>query len=170
MRLFFALWPGEAVRRALAGVAGPLAQLASGRPVPAANLHLTLAFLGEVAADRIVDLHEAAGTVRVARFEVVLDQVGSFRAARVAWAGASRMPAALASLQSSLDAALRARGFKLEDRAFAAHVTLARKIEKPVPRAAMPPIRWRPRDFALVHSQPGTGRYAVVESWPLDRG
>jgi len=38
-------------------------------------------------------------------------------------------------LQSQLDRGLRARGFVLDDRPFTAHVTLARKIARPVPRA-----------------------------------
>ena len=74
------------------------------------------------------------------------------------------------SFQSRLDAALRARGFALDERPFAAHTTLARGIERIVLRAPMPAIRWRPRDFALVRSQTGTGRYAVMETWPLERG
>jgi RNA 2',3'-cyclic 3'-phosphodiesterase len=170
MRLFFALWPGERVRASLAHVAGALASLADGKPVSGAKIHLTLAFLGEIESERLVAVRDAARQARASRFELVLDEAGSFRKAGVAWAGPSHVPAALADLQSSLDLALRARGFALEDRPFAAHVTLTRKISTVVPRAPMPAIRWRPRDFALVRSQTGTGRYAVMETWPLERG
>jgi 2'-5' RNA ligase len=170
MRLFLALWPGDEVRLALAHVAESLAQLASGKAVPAEKIHLTLCFLGEVADSRVDDIREAGQSVRAPRFELVMDQVGSFRKARVAWAGSSAAPPGLAQLQSALDSALRLRDFRLEDRPFAAHVTLARKIERAVALSPMLAIGWRPREFALVHSQTGSGRYEVLETWPLERG
>ncbi len=170
MRLFLALWPGESVRASLARVAGSLASAASAKAVPAEKIHLTLAFLGEVETARMAVVREAAREARARRFEIVFDEIGSFRRARVAWAGARRVPAPLLELQSSLENALRARGFALDERAFAAHVTLARKIGRDIVRAPMPPIKWRPRDFALVRSDTGTGRYEVLETWPLERG
>jgi RNA 2',3'-cyclic 3'-phosphodiesterase len=170
MRLFFALWPGERVRASLAHVAGTFASLAGARPVSDAKIHLTLAFLGEVDPGRLADVRDAAKQTRAPRFELVLDVAGSFRKTGVAWAGPSRVPAALGDLHSSLDLALRARGFALEARPFAAHVTLARKISAAVPQAPIPAIRWRPKDFALVRSETGTGRYTVIETWPLGRG
>jgi 2'-5' RNA ligase len=169
MRLFLALWPGEETRAALAEVAVALAGVASGKPTPAEKIHLTLAFLGEIPAERIDDVRKVAGAVREAPFELVLDRVGSFRKARVAWAGSSVPPAALVRLQSRLEEALRARGFALDERPFAAHVTLARKIALPVPPAPMPPVRWRANEHVLARSETGTGRYSVMEAWPLDR-
>ena len=170
MRLFLALWPGERVRASLAQVGASLASAASAKAVPAEKIHLTLVFLGEVEPARMDAVREAAREARAGRFEIVFDEVGSFRRARVAWAGARSVPASLLELQSSLENALRARGFALDERAFAAHVTLARKMARSVARAPMPPIKWRPRDFALVRSETGTGRYEVLETWPLERG
>jgi 2'-5' RNA ligase len=170
MRLFFALWPGERLRASLAELAGTLAALAGGTPVPAVKIHLTLAFLGEVEPGSLARVQEAARQACARRFELALDQVGSFRGARVAWAGPRRVPRALVELQSSLDRGLRERGFRLDERPFAAHVTLARKIAAQVPLAPIPAIRWRPRELVLVRSETGTGRYEVLESWPLERG
>ena len=169
MRLFLALWPGEQVRDALAEVAASLARLASGTAVPAEKIHLTLAFLGEVAPQRLAAIREAAAAAQVAPFEWVLDGVGSFHNARVAWAGPSELPAGLTRLQAELDRGLRARGFALDERPFAAHVTLARKISLDVARAPMPPIRWRASEYVLARSEAATGRYSVLESWSLDR-
>jgi 2'-5' RNA ligase len=95
--------------------------------------------------------------------------VGSFRKARVAWAGSSLLPAGLARLQSQLEEGLRARGFALDQRPFAAHVTLAREIARPVPASPMAPIRWRAGQYVLARSETGTGRYSVMETWSLDR-
>ena len=167
MRLFFALWPDDAVRAALAAVAASVAARATGRTVPAAKLHVTLSFLGEVPDSRLPAAMDAAATVRGRPFELTVDTVGSFRAARVAWAGFSSVPPELASLQSRLEVSLRQREFVLEDRPYSAHATLARRIERSVPREAMPPIRWKVRDFVLVRSEAGRGNYNVMERWKL---
>ena len=167
MRLFFAIWPGERVRASLEHVAVVLAGLAQGHAVPAEKIHLTLAFLGPVDAARAELAREAARETPSPRFELVLDEIGAFGKARVAWAGPSRASVGLLDFQARLECSLRSRGFALEERPFAAHVTLARKISAPVARAPMPAIRWRPRELALVESMPGTGRYEIRETWPL---
>jgi 2'-5' RNA ligase len=166
-RLFFAVWPDEAAALALEALAVALADVAGGKPVPREKIHLTLAFLGEVSGDRVEDAVAAGAEARGAPFRLRLDEVGSFRRSEVAWAGCSRAPAGLASLQSDLAASLAARGFTLEERAFAPHITLARRIRKAVPRAPTEAIAWDVRDVTLVRSETGTGRYAVMQRWPL---
>ena len=169
MRLFLALWPAGETRDALARVAKSLARLASGKPVPAGKIHLTLVFLGDVEPERLDAVRQAAGEIRTAPFELVLDGVGAFRNARVAWAGSSEPPGELVRLQSALERALRARGFVLDPRPFATHVTLVRKVALVVPRAPMPPIRWWASEYVLARSETGAGRYSVLQSWPLNR-
>ena len=168
MRLFFAVWPDAEAAGSLAAVSRTLADLGAGKPIAAAKIHLTLAFLGEIDAERAARAIEAAAAIRGRAFDMVLDNVGSFRSARVAWAGCGRTPPELGELQESLDGELRRRGFALEARPFVPHVTLARRIARSVPRAPMAPIAWRARELTLVRSETGTGRYAVVESWPLE--
>ena len=169
MRLFLALWPREPARDALAAVARSLAQAASGKAVPAEKIHLTLAFLGEVAPERLDEVRAAADAIRGAPFELVLDGVGSFQKARVSWAGSSCLPGALVRLQSDLETGLRAAGFALDERPFAAHVTLARKIALSVTAAAMAPIRWQASEYVLARSESGSGRYSILEGWSLER-
>jgi len=158
MRLFFAVWPDEVAARALEALALALANVAGGKPVPR---------LGEVAGDRAEEAAAAGAHVRGAPFRLRLDQVGSFRRAGVAWAGCRNAPARLASLQSDLAGSLGAHGFTLEERAFAPHITLARRIRKSVPTTPTEAIAWRVRDVTLVRSETGTGRYTVMERWPL---
>lgn len=164
-RLFFALWPGPDAAARLAEVAAQLAARAGGKPVAPARIHLTLAFLGEVAAPQREGLLDIEP--RGDRFRLTLDHVGSFRDARVAWAGASAPPPALLALQSWLAGELAARGCVLEKRAFAPHVTLVRKIGKAVPGAPMEPVAWEARELALVCSEAGTGRYCTERTWGL---
>jgi 2'-5' RNA ligase len=169
-RLFFAIWPPDDARDALARLAGDVAQVAEGKPVEAAKIHLTLAFLGEVDEARIAALAAHARALDSARFTLVLDRVGSFRRSRVAWAGSSVVPGALVTLQGRLEQGLRAAGFALDERPFSPHVTLARKTRKSVPMASIEAIELRCEAVALVQSRPGTGTYSTLESWPLARG
>jgi 2'-5' RNA ligase len=164
-RLFFAIWPDEPAARQLAALARDLAGRVDGKPVPQAKIHLTLAFLGEVAAERI----EAARAIELdgPAFDLALDKVGGFREARVAWAGCAAPPAALLGLERSLAAVLRKGGFEVEDRPFAPHVTLVRRTRRAAPRLAQQAIAWRVREVALMRSELGTGRYSTLAAWPL---
>ena len=164
-RLFFAIWPGAEASRQLATVAESLAQLVGGNPMAAEKIHMTLAFLGshdDAGAGRAV---AAASRVKAAGIGMTIDQVGSFRRARVGWAAPSLSSAALVELQLRLARELASEGFAPEDRAFTPHATLVRKIEKPVPCAAVAPVDWRSHALTLVESS--GGRYEVLESWGL---
>ena len=168
-RLFFALWPDDAAVERLSRLAEGLAQSAGGKAVPAAKIHLTIAFLGEVGAHRIDDARAAAAIVDVPGFRLTVDIAGSFAGARVAWAGASSVPRALAGLESNLAAQLRQRGFEFEARPFVPHLTLSRKIARPFGQVPIEPIAWDAVAVALVRSESGTGRYTTLEAWALGK-
>ena len=163
-RLFFAVWPGEAAP-ALARLGTEVAIVSGGRPVPQGKIHITLAFLGEVADARVEAARVAARGLAFERFCFVLDRVGSFRAARVAWAGSARDPAPLVALQAALCARLTAARFVPEERPFAPHATLARRTRHPVPAAGIQPIEWQVDAVTLVRSDPGNGRYEILEEY-----
>lgn len=165
LRLFFAIWPDDAARAALGALAHQLAQAGGGRPTAAACIHVTLEFLGEVDPERLPLLHRIAGQVRGAPFRFTLDRVGSFRRARVAWAGSEKTPPRLIALQADLRARLREGGFGSEERDYSPHATLVRKIERPVPRASIDAIEWPVAQYALVVS--AAGRYTTLASWRL---
>src|SRR5579859_1924135 len=101
-RLFFAVWPDAPARARLAKLAGELAIVSDGKPVDAAKVHLTLAFLGEISTQAASAASAAAASLAPRAFTLCLDCVGSFRAARVAWAGALDPPPELFALQSDL--------------------------------------------------------------------
>jgi 2'-5' RNA ligase len=164
-RLFFAVWPDEGAAARLAALAGDVATVSGGKPMRAAKIHLTLAFLGEIDPERAAAAIEVARSVRFAPFGLALDCVGSFRAARVAWAGSLAPQAELEALQADLAARLRAAEFTLEDRPFAAHATLARRTVRAVPRARIEAVAWTVGAFTLVRSETGAGRYEVVETF-----
>jgi RNA 2',3'-cyclic 3'-phosphodiesterase len=93
---------------------------------------------------------------------MAFDRLGGFRRSKVGWAGMSRVPAELVQLQSRLQAGLHARGFVVEERPFAPHVTLARKVARPVASTAIEPITWEARQVALVRTEPGSGDYTTI--------
>jgi len=167
MRLFFALWPTEEARTRLAALAARAARDAQGKPVPAEKLHVTLAFLGDVAPERIDAARDAASTVSGSGFRLAIDRVGSFRDARVAWAGCARMPPALADLQRGLAGALERAGFAPEERPYTPHITLARRTRRELASGAVHPVAWTVRQYALVRTDFGKGTYTVLKEWRL---
>jgi 2'-5' RNA ligase len=169
-RLFFALWPDAGARAALAELARSTASRHGGRAVPAANLHLTLVFLGEVDPARIGALRTAAEGLACPGFALALDRVGGFRRAGVAWAGCRRPPPALLALQSELEKRIREAGFSPDDRAFAPHLTLARRVRDAVAEGDVESVAWRASEFALVETARGGGAYRTLAVWPLGEG
>lgn len=168
-RLFFALWPPAAVAKALHAAARGAHAADGGRLMRQETLHVTLAFLGDVALSRMGEVEAAATGVPVEPFVLELDRLGYWKHNRIVWAGCGVTPAPLEQLAETLAGQLRAAGFPLETRRFAAHATLLRNaaaVAQLPPLAA--PIVWPVADFALVASTPGTegSRYKVLRRWP----
>jgi 2'-5' RNA ligase len=164
-RLFFGIWPDDAAIERLSAQAAVLAKALGGRAVPPEKIHLTLAFLGKVPDERVAEAMLVRA--RMAAFPLSVDFVGSFRGARVAWAGIEPAPEPLGTLYHLLAAELAERGFTLEDRRFVPHLTLVRKIERLQPRSPIEPIRWTARAVKLMRSDLGTGRYSRLGGWRL---
>lgn len=168
-RLFFALWPPGAVQRDLAGRARRLLG-DRGRPVPTRNIHLTLAFAGEVSEDAEACLREQAGAVTVPPFTLRLDCLGHWRRKALLWAAPGEPPDALLRLGRGLAAALPACGLPAPRRDFTPHVTLSRKAPPPSGGEGLAdPPQWTVARFALVASRLSHhgAEYATVAEWPL---
>lgn len=165
-RVFFALWPNAAVRDT--AVALRAVHAAAGRDVPAAHLHLTLAFAGTVKAAQLATMRSAADAVRAPPFVLQLDRLDGFEAARVQWLGPSAPPESLQTLARELQQGCRQAGIALREEDFQPHVTLRRNCRKPI-RKAVAAIAWPVSDFALIESgQAGRpGAYRVLGRWPL---
>ena len=79
MRLFFALGFSPATRQAIAQVQQRLRRAAPTARCPAeGNLHLTLAFLGEVPPARLEDATAALEAISPRRLALRLSQIGQF--------------------------------------------------------------------------------------------
>jgi 2'-5' RNA ligase len=169
-RLFLALWPDEPTRIAVAaaGEAAAAAAGIRGRRTPFERIHLTLLFLGDVDPAGEERIRAVADAVRSPAFDLTLDQAGSFPRSRVLWIGARQAPEPLTQLWLALRDGLADVAAEHNREALAPHVTCYRDIDRPVPMAPIPPIRWRADGFVLVHSTLGTPhQYHVVSHWPL---
>lgn len=100
----------------------------------AANLHYTLKFLGDVAAERTNEIcravQEAVGPFTP--FEIVAQGVGAFPAVshpRTLWLGVSEGAEPMELLFQAVERLLEPLGFPKEHRRFTAHVTLGRVRE-----------------------------------------
>jgi RNA 2',3'-cyclic 3'-phosphodiesterase len=173
-RLFFALWPNEAQRGELEHAAAKAVRRCGGRPVPAANLHVTLAFLGGVASARIAELQRSArehtaSLAMHAPISLSFARLVHWKEAQILCALSAPESADARGLAVALQEAAAAIGLSPDRKPFRAHVTLARKV---LHSATLPPLRpvlWRFDAFALVDSrtEPSGPVYSVVDSYPL---
>lgn len=166
-RLFFALWPDDATREALAHATRKAVRASGGRPVPVENLHATLLFIGSVPAARTPELEVVAGSVPFAPFSLRFDALDHWQKAGVLCATASQTPPEALKLATALMSNSAKAGFAPDVKPFRAHVTVARKVVKPHALGAITPVDWFVGGFALVESQtlPEGSRYTVVRSW-----
>jgi 2'-5' RNA ligase len=166
-RLFFALWPDAAARAGLAAWSRELCALCGGRALQPQDLHLTLAFLGSVDAERIGAIERAAAEVTSRAATLVLDSPGYWKHNRIVWAGASRPPPELESLVADLRGALARAGVPFDAKRFVSHVTLLRDARDLPAIPELEPISWEARGFMLAGSsqRPGGGRYEILRSW-----
>lgn len=149
-----------------------------GRPVPPANWHLTIRFLGsidQIAMERLVaDLDQAdLGE----SFEIALGEMGAFpRPARAAvvWLALDKGQERLAELNAIAEEASQAVGLPAEERPFAPHLTLSRIRPELDVRADLAayqraPLQWSAVELVLFESHMGRGGalYEPLEKFPL---
>ncbi|MGM8930169.1 RNA 2',3'-cyclic phosphodiesterase [Salinicola halophyticus] len=164
-RLFFALWPDDASRRALAAEAERLAPRCGGYPLPAENMHVTLAFLGSVDTSRLEALVDLTQAWPALNGEWTLDRLGHFPQPRIVWAGSQTPNEALLTLDAELWQALSGHGFTAPQRDFTPHMSLVRQADRAAAQSRLSaPLRWRFDHLALVESQLGDGgsRYRTL--------
>jgi 2'-5' RNA ligase len=168
-RLFFALWPDDATRAALAEAVREAVQLSGGRPVPSSNFHITLAFLGHQPVERCGAISVAAREVVGESLELALTTFGFWPRPRILWFGPDQCPSALAELENELWDRLANIGLDRRQRPYQPHVTLARKVAA-LPEVSLPiPLIWKASDFVLVESVTDErgARYSVAERFSL---
>ncbi len=168
-RVFFALWPNDGVRAALSKAALRVQQSLHGRRIRDENIHLTLAFLGDLDNGQLARLKAMPESVVTGAFSIVLDRLGCWPHNAIGWVGPSNVPQRLLELSRNLEAWLRGEGFDLQRRPFKPHVTLLRDAECVRMESSLAPVKWEVVDMVLVRSRllAGGSRYEVVARWRL---
>jgi len=165
-RLFFALWPDDKTRKAIASVVKQASQHHRGNSIRTDNLHLTLAFLGNVNLMQRECVEALAESMSITPFSLCLDHLGVFPRPKVLWLGVKEKPDALKQLATRLGKGARDCGIKLDGKGFNPHVTLMRKVSK-LNEFQVEPIYWNVDQFCLVQSisHPEGVEYQVVKRW-----
>jgi 2'-5' RNA ligase len=173
MRCFVACWPDPATRSHLDHAAQGLhARYPGSRRMRAENLHLTLAFIGELPQSMASEVASAMADLSVAPFAWHVDRFGRFDRAHIVWAGGPEEPR-LAQLAERVRGRLQALQVRFDRKPFAAHVTLLRDVParepapgRPEPNQAIEPIHWPIEAARLVVSERearGATRYRLLE-------
>ncbi|MEP6607675.1 MAG: RNA 2',3'-cyclic phosphodiesterase [Burkholderiaceae bacterium] len=167
MRCFFATWPDETSRLALAAVSDDVSErVGHRRQTRADDLHLTLTFIGDLAEDDALALARAAQALHFRPLEWTLDRLGFFEPAGVVWAGSdagSKAHESLTGIAAKLRLILRRSGLGYDDRPLVPHVTLLRGVRQ-FTAQRVAPIVWRIDSLALYRSTGGRSgaRYCPV--------
>ena len=166
-RLFFALTPSPDLRARIEALAAGLPP-ARGRAIRPDKMHLTLAFLGDAEPARACIAGERTANATRA-FDFVLDETDSFHGGT--WV-LRAPPSDFAPLLGALRRELQANGLRASDenRPFVPHLTLRRRADAPLPRAAIVPIQWNAHGLCLYDSDLATGVYTRLGEWPLAGG
>ncbi len=176
-RLFVGIELDDGTRAECAAVAERLVRTGfAARYEAPEKLHVTLAFLGYVAADQYAGVVSAlAAAAQAAPFAVRLDKLGGFpheRRPRIAYVGAREQGAPFRALAGNVRSEYAALGFDFKNDSVA-HVTIARvkAPSRPLPLIEFEPITVRMERLTLFESLPdrakNTSRYERVESMPL---
>jgi len=91
------------------------------------NLHLTLAFIGDVSLKKIDKIKAILETVTFEPFDVSIERLGTFSRGTLWWAGL-RKDESLMLLQHEVEHKLALCGLEMDERKYSPHVTLGREV------------------------------------------
>lgn len=164
IRVFFGLPVPEAQRKELEPYLAASAAVAPEfRWTPAANLHLTVRFIGSIEYSVAVSIADRLAENPLAGFELALAEVGTFkrgRLVRVVWLEVRAGADAARELAAHVEMECVRAGLAPEARPFQPHLTLARA--RPRDGAVLPPLpdppelqQWRAGELILYKSHLG---------------
>jgi RNA 2',3'-cyclic 3'-phosphodiesterase len=162
VRAFFGLRVPEAHRAAMAVFLTACATAAPQfRWTPAANLHLTIRFIGNVDRPLVQAIADRLAAQSLLAFDLALANLGTFghgRHVRVVWQDLRAGAEDVSALAAQVDAACATAGLVGEKRPFQPHLTLARARARD--GAELPPLPeppglnpWRATELVLFASR-----------------
>jgi 2'-5' RNA ligase len=163
MRLFVAITLSDEIKSSVTASMHALKKAGvKGSYVPSQNLHLTLAFIGEVEGSTAVK--EALQTVKFKPFRLSLSEMGTF--GDLLWVGLKGnqgLSAAVREVRGALDAA----GISYDTKKFTPHITLIRKMTGNWKQITPPRGEMMVRKISLMKSEQKDGRmvYTQIDSF-----
>jgi 2'-5' RNA ligase len=167
-RLFFALWPDDETRQALAGLSQSI-ETKGCKWMQPHNLHVTLVFLGQVDQDIEASIKQSASALAIPPFELSFDSLSYWSRSKILCLTCQQpVPETATTLATALTAAAENCGLQTDTRPYTPHITLARHARY-LPNAQIEPITWRAEAFCLVKScsEPDGVNYKVIQQWSL---
>ena len=166
-RLFFGLQPTDETRQLCTNLLHGIAN-SGNQPIPSANLHVTLVFLGLLDTAIENALLAEAATVVGKKFVLHFDQLSYWQKPSVLCLTASETVPELSALVQQLTFLACKHAVLLDGRPYQAHVTVARKAKQAV-ELTFAPIVWQADAFCLFEScstENGV-EYRVLKRWAL---
>jgi len=171
-RLFLALWPDDEVRQQLQTVQHKLKRSGvRAREIRPQNLHMTVAFLGDVSGQQAQLLSEKMAAISASAPLIELQRLGHWRRSKVLFIAPQSTPPELEQLLATLRQPLAEAGFPDELDNFRPHITLFRGLGlAPNNWLDIQCIGWRASQLTLVCSQltPRGAEYRILHRWQLD--
>lgn len=160
MRLFIAINFSEEIKKVLINAIDELrCQAVSGNFTRPENLHLTLAFIGE--SEDVAAIRKVIDSVPAAPFDIATSGAGHF--GDLYWIGIEKNPQ-LEDLAENIRSELRCAGFRIEDRKFKPHITVARQLAANNPVSInVPKTRMTVSRISLMKSERIGGRLLYTE-------
>ncbi|MGF1680728.1 RNA 2',3'-cyclic phosphodiesterase [Photobacterium minamisatsumaniensis] len=148
-----------------------------GRPVPHDNMHITLAFVGNVSDSKINTLRAATSTLHLpSPIFLTLDALGYWKRSKVLWLGTELSPPALLHLAQQLQTLTTDLGLYQEVRPYRPHITLTKSVaHRPQQLPEYNNFAFHFESFGLyishVSNQSGhhSVSYSSLQQWQLPR-
>ena len=160
MRLFVALQLSDSMKKALVGTMHEMKKKnVAGSYVPAQNLHITLAFIGETKEAEKV--RQVLQQIPVEKSRLTFDTFGYF--GDTMWIGVKGNQK-IKKYVSDLRKTLKENGIPCDDSKFVPHVTLLRKLKGPRPSGlAVPEADMTVTKISLMKSETKDGKRVYTE-------
>lgn len=168
-RLFLALWPTDEFRAQIEASTLAIRRASGGRLIPPRNYHVTLLFLGDVAADSVAAVQEASARLAGSpSFELRFDCVEAWGRKLLCLTSSPPSPGAI-DLATRLRSSLSSYIERPEEREFRPHITLARDLPRGRRPEKIEVLCQKPSEFALVDSTRDAvgSQYSLLARWPL---
>jgi 2'-5' RNA ligase len=170
MRAFFGLSPDAKTKVAIQAWRSKAFPHLDGA-VPAANFHVTLAFLGHVSVKQLDTIHRLMDEMpSITAFDVSLNQLGYWPKPKAFWLGSQQTATEHLILAKNIHEIANKSGLELQDQDYVTHLTLARKCKANPPAPLFPAhFEWHVDQFHLFESKssPQGVYYPIQRSWPL---